>query len=141
MTEAGRGSPIEPGLSAISDLNRSISRSVKVRPRYLNSVGNILPSLAWHFDEPFADASAIPTWHLAQLTRSEVTVALTGDGGDEALGGYDRYRALLMAERLAWIPRPLRVLSQKIVGLGPGSPRGAKLQRFLGGLDLPAVLR
>jgi asparagine synthase (glutamine-hydrolysing) len=53
----------------------------------------ILPSLVWHYDEPFADSSAIPSWYLAEMTRRNVTVALNGDGGDESFAGYDRYRA------------------------------------------------
>ena len=52
-----------------------------------------LPGLAHHFDEPFADSSALPTWHVARETRRHVTVALTGDAGDELFAGYDRYRA------------------------------------------------
>ncbi len=51
----------------------------------------ILPKLVWHFDEPFADSSAIPTYYLAQMTRRHVTVALNGDGGDEGFAGYERY--------------------------------------------------
>jgi asparagine synthase (glutamine-hydrolysing) len=69
----------------------------------------ILPRLAWHYDEPMADSSALPTWYLAQLTRRHVTVALSGDGGDELFAGYDRYRAVWLAGLLDRLP-PLRQL-------------------------------
>jgi len=57
----------------------------------------ILPKLAWHYDEPFGDSSAVPTYYVAQMTRQYVTVALNGDAGDENFGGYDRYVANLLA--------------------------------------------
>jgi asparagine synthase (glutamine-hydrolysing) len=57
----------------------------------------ILPKIAWHYDEPFGDSSAVPTYYVAQMTRRYVTVALNGDAGDENFGGYDRYVANLLA--------------------------------------------
>lgn len=59
----------------------------------------ILPHIVWHYGQPFADPSAIPTYYLSRLARRHVTVALSGDGGDEFFLGYDRYDA---CRRLAW---------------------------------------
>ncbi len=59
---------------------------------------SVLPRLIWHHGEPFADPSAIPTYHLAAAARREVTVVLNGDGGDENFAGYPWYRSLRAAE-------------------------------------------
>jgi asparagine synthase (glutamine-hydrolysing) len=67
-----------------------------------------LPGLAHHFDEPFADSSALPTWHVSRETRRHVTVALTGDAGDELFAGYDRYRAVALAAALDRLPSGAR---------------------------------
>lgn len=56
-----------------------------------DDVAELLPKLVWHLDEPMADSSILPTYHLARVTREHVTVALNGDGGDEAFAGYLRY--------------------------------------------------
>lgn len=78
-----------------------------VEPDALECLG----ALAWHFDEPFADSSAIPTYYLARMTRRHVTVALNGDGGDESFAGYARYNGFPLINRYRRLPRPVRWLA------------------------------
>jgi asparagine synthase (glutamine-hydrolysing) len=82
-----------------------------VRP----NAASILPLLTWHYNEPFADPSAIPTYYLAQIARQHVTVALNGDGGDESFLGYSRYSQCLQTEWIGSLPQPLRQLASRIV--------------------------
>ncbi len=94
----------------------------------------LLSKLAWHYDEPFADSSAIPTWQVSAHARRHVTVALTGDGGDEAFGGYPRYRANLAFERWKALPRWLRALPEALLKSLPGHDEkglGRMARRFL----------
>jgi asparagine synthase (glutamine-hydrolysing) len=98
-----------------------------------------VPKLAEQFDEPFADSSALPTWHVSKLTRAEVTVALTGDAGDELFGGYDRYRALAISTMLDRLPRRVRdFLGGPLARALPASARAKtklrRVQRLLEGI-------
>jgi asparagine synthase (glutamine-hydrolysing) len=102
-----------------------------------------LPALADQFDEPFADSSALPTWHVARETRRHVTVALTGDAGDELFGGYDRYRALFLAGLTDRLPAGVRSwLGESLARAVPASARAKtplrRVRRLLEGVgDAP----
>jgi asparagine synthase (glutamine-hydrolysing) len=92
----------------------------------------ILPELVRHYGEPFADSSAVPVYYLAKLTKAHVTVALSGDGGDEVFGGYRRYLWDKLAREIrasgVW-SRPVRNLLARLPGAGLDSVR-----RFAAGL-------
>jgi asparagine synthase (glutamine-hydrolysing) len=124
---------------------RSVSESLGtdhtelvVEPRAVS----ILPRLVWHLDEPFADSSAVPSYYVARAARQRVTVALSGDGGDEVFAGYEwRYGLNLLEARIrSMVPGALRR------GFGPLSaawPKGDRLPRplrwkfFMRNLSLP----
>jgi asparagine synthase (glutamine-hydrolysing) len=95
---------------------------------------SLLPRIAWHFGEPFADPAALPTFQLAELTRRHVTVALNGDGGDESFAGYRRYWQLAMTRPADALPPGLRRAlargTERIAGDVEGRaplPRAARL--------------
>jgi asparagine synthase (glutamine-hydrolysing) len=106
---------------------------------------SILDDLAYHYDEPFGDSSAIPTWHLCQQTRQHVKVALSGDGGDELFAGYDRYQALQLSRWTESVLPIGAVLGSPLIQRLPASNRQRsflrRLQRFGAALKEPLSRR
>ena len=100
------------------------------------SAVEMLPKLVEHYDEPFADSSAIPTMYLSRLTRQHVTVALSGDGGDELFAGYDRYLAVDFAAQIDRWPWVIRAIMANPIWQRLPAPVGQKstlrrIKRFL----------
>ena len=85
---------------------------------------DLLEELVWHFDEPFAGPSAVPTYIVSKLARQFVTVVLTGDGGDEIFGGYDSYRERLKRKKLSLLPSPVKEFISRRAGSLPGHFKG-----------------
>ncbi len=112
-------------------------QSFRVEPLSLD----LLPKLVWQHDQPFADSSAIPTFLVSQQTREHVTVALTGDGGDELFAGYERFYAAQLLQRLAFVPPPImRGLSRLLERLPEGTAyadRARRARRFSRAAGLP----
>jgi asparagine synthase (glutamine-hydrolysing) len=103
----------------------------------------VLPKLVWHAEEPTADSSMLPVYYLAQLAREKVTVALSGDGADELLAGYETYQAFYLAKLYRKLPKFLRHrLIEPFVELLPVSHNKVsldfKLKRFVHGAALDA---
>jgi len=99
---------------------------------------SVLPRLAWHFGEPFADPSAIPTYYVSEIARRKVTVALNGDGGDECFLGYKRYKAMHLLSRLDRMPRWSRVGIERLLARAPAAAqRRFKVPRIRGVLQAP----
>jgi len=118
----------------------------------LPEASEIVDRLAWHYDEPFADSSAIPTYYVSRAARQHVTVALSGDGGDETFAGYRRYAQDLQDnQRRSLLPAPfrrrvLRPLLQKAPRFGRAKSLLERLaqdplEAYLTRITLPAFVR
>lgn len=93
----------------------------------------LVERLVWHHDQPFGDSSAVPTFLLNQVAREQVTVALSGDGGDELFGGYERFAAGIAVDHVLMIPSGLRRTGTRVLQALPASAlqgRVGSAQRF-----------
>jgi asparagine synthase (glutamine-hydrolysing) len=95
-----------------------------------------LEELVWHLDEPVADLSSLGFLAICRLAAEDVTVALAGQGADELLGGYERYRNAAVAERWSRLPTPFRTIGERMATLGPERlRRGARVLAAKPALD------
>jgi asparagine synthase (glutamine-hydrolysing) len=118
----------------VSDTFRTEHHDLVLRP----DVVDLAEDLTWFLDEPFGDTSAIPTYIVSKLAAEHVTVVLTGDGGDELFGGYDKYVVEEQERRFDGIPRSAR---RALGTVGRRLPEGAKGKRFLEHLALDGARR
>lgn len=98
----------------------------------------IVDDLVWHFDEPFADSSALPTFMVSKMAREFVTVVLSGDGGDELFAGYTRYVTDKKRSDLSGLPKFLR---RSLAAVGESMPHGFRGKNYLYNASLDAVNR
>jgi asparagine synthase (glutamine-hydrolysing) len=102
----------------VAELLETDHHELRVEPDAIQ----VLPRLVWHYGEPFADSSAIPSFYLAEFARRHVTVALNGDGGDECFAGYTRYWGLDVVRRLGYVPPAVARLAALLLDrIGEGS--------------------
>lgn len=100
-------------------------------------VRELIPRMVYHYDEPFADPSMIPTWLVCSVAREHVTVCLSGTGGDELFAGYDRYREFQILKRLNHLPAALRKGLDLAVAAVNGAARHDKLNKLRSFLQEP----
>jgi asparagine synthase (glutamine-hydrolysing) len=104
-----------PYAKMVADRYNTDHHEIVVEP----DMATVIPEFVRHYGEPFADSSALPTWYLCQYTRTGVTVALSGDGADEAFAGYRRYSHSRTARALRRLPGPLSAVLAKALGSIP----------------------
>ncbi|MBD0325305.1 MAG: asparagine synthase (glutamine-hydrolyzing), partial [Pyrinomonadaceae bacterium] len=100
---------------------------------------HVVDELVWHCDEPFADSSAVPTYMVSKLAREHVTVALSGDGGDELFAGYTRYDVEQQRRGFNRLPRVVRQNMMRAVSRR--LPHGAWGRNYLNNVSLDPVER
>jgi len=133
--EEGEGFDERPYARTVAERHRTEHHEFVVAP----DAAELLDTLVWHYDQPFGDSSAIPTYLLAQLTRQDVTVAISGDGGDELFAGYERFQAALALDAWRRVPHPIRSLvNAGAQALPPNALRRRveSVQRFLSHAEL-----
>ncbi len=139
------GQQVETFSIGFADPDSDESGQAREAARYLGTrhhelimeprLDDLLPRVVGHFGEPFGDPSALPTWSLAEMAGQHITVALSGEGGDEALAGYPRYRKHLLAGRIWMIPARLRRrLGALLSAMLPGALSASNPLRGLAGL-------
>ena len=107
----------------------------------------LLHRLAWHFDEPFADTSSLPSYVVSKIARELVTVVLTGDGGDEVLGGYPVHQSEKLASMWQQLPKPIRGAASTVseavlaVAIAAGVRRARRARSLLDGAKEDFVSR
>ncbi len=100
---------------------------------------DLIDDIVWHFDEPFADQSSLPTYMLSKLAREHVTVILSGDGGDELFAGYDRYLVDQRRQRFDLLPQAFR---RQVIGrLSSAMPHGGPGKNLLYNVSLGPTQR
>ncbi|MHC4956748.1 MAG: asparagine synthase (glutamine-hydrolyzing) [Planctomycetota bacterium] len=121
-----------PYAQQVADLFHADHTVHKVTP----SAIEVVEKLAWHYDEPFADSSSVPTYYVSKTAREKVTVALSGDGGDENFAGYRRYHHDVMENRIRgmlprWLSKPMFGLAGKLYPKADWLPQFLRAKTFL----------
>ncbi|CUU68066.1 asparagine synthase (glutamine-hydrolyzing) [Campylobacter hyointestinalis subsp. hyointestinalis] len=119
----------------MADFFKTNHNEIIIEPK----VGELLPKMVKHFDEPFGNPTALLIHELTKETKKLATVALAGDGGDEIFGGYPRYEAILLANKLKYIPKSIFSLISNFAKLMPessdGNHRLRRIKTFINSLS------
>jgi asparagine synthase (glutamine-hydrolysing) len=142
------GRPVKTFSIGFSDAGFDELRYARIAARHFNTdhhefvvtpdVCRLVEEVVWHHDEPFADVSSIPTYVVSKMAREHVTVALSGDGGDEVFGGYERYVVDRRRRRFERLPAFLR---RGLLRVSQALPHGAYGKRFLRNIALEPAAR